>query len=649
MQAYDNNNKSHTRSVGVLTYYLLTGISPFFAETKHGTMENVAHATITYPDELFNNRSSESIDFIQRLLQRSPTKRMSAKECLSHPWITQSTNQPIIMKSPVDYQSLQTVQGNKDVNNQLKYAVELSYVDPIIEMAGEFLSPICSSQHTTQSPVQVVSYVNVVSEMTCCVSISPSLRLDDNYLPLPVNAISSINHHLSSSPTQSIRKRPVKLNIGQCDLRECLSEFAKVFCLMHPGNDSHRDDEMNKGSHLIDQHPIIDRHHDASGSPNIYCLLSMNDNLWNSNIVQDKSLRNNKSRDNYASNNVILSKYFQKYQFWLMFCDLVYCKLLNCAPKLFDHDHTTNKFGSSGSSSSKKKKSSVVTNHEFSPNKIDHHHNHQQQSNENSPNAQTVMNRIDAEEQSMNKISKYTIDIIPKMNGMISKTIVDPQVSTIRIELNSSSISGDFQLLNCFNDHANLNCMKDYLSGGYAWIKQQHPPSPYHHQHHHDYCYDRNVCDACDLSNSPTLITSSSLLLFPSHGHGHSDCENFHPVRLHNDDHSDDDAMIISTETIADIDYLKNTSSLNYQHPHQSPQHHHYQQQQQHTTMMEASSLHNNKCKCINSPPVSCIVHRDAQPVRVKLFTGLLNWIRLLFKNISQLSFSVLLPSLFRK
>ncbi|CAH8463827.1 unnamed protein product [Schistosoma turkestanicum] len=188
-----------------------------------------------------------------------------------------------------------------------------------------------------------------------------------------------------------------------------------------------------------------------------------------------------------------------------------------------------------------------------------------------------------------------------------------------------------------------------------SWIKQQHPSSPYlHHQHHHDYCYDRNVCDACDLSNSPTLITSSSLLLFPSHGHGHSDCENFHPVRLHNDDHSDDDAMIISTETIADIDYLKNTCSVNYQHPHQSPQHHHYQQQpplqqQQHTTMMEASSLHNNKCKCTNSPPVSCIVHRDAQPVRVKLFTGLLNWIRLLFKNISQLSFSVLLPSLFRK
>lgn len=61
------------RSVGVLTYYLLTGISPFLGEDKYITMQNITHNTITYPDSLFNNRSPDSIDFIQRLLQRSPT------------------------------------------------------------------------------------------------------------------------------------------------------------------------------------------------------------------------------------------------------------------------------------------------------------------------------------------------------------------------------------------------------------------------------------------------------------------------------------------------------------------------------------------------------------------------------------------------
>ncbi|VDP68633.1 unnamed protein product [Echinostoma caproni] len=74
-------------SVGVLTYFLLTGVSPFLAEEKEITMQNVTHGTIRFPEELFATRSPEAIHFVQSLLIRKPSVRLTADQCLQHPWL----------------------------------------------------------------------------------------------------------------------------------------------------------------------------------------------------------------------------------------------------------------------------------------------------------------------------------------------------------------------------------------------------------------------------------------------------------------------------------------------------------------------------------------------------------------------------------
>ncbi|CAL8104853.1 unnamed protein product [Calicophoron daubneyi] len=74
-------------SVGVLTYYLLTGVSPFLGEDKEETMQNVTHGPIEFPPRLFRTRSNESVAFLKKLLVRKPSDRLSAEECLRHPWM----------------------------------------------------------------------------------------------------------------------------------------------------------------------------------------------------------------------------------------------------------------------------------------------------------------------------------------------------------------------------------------------------------------------------------------------------------------------------------------------------------------------------------------------------------------------------------
>ncbi|XP_014289050.1 death-associated protein kinase 3 [Halyomorpha halys] len=77
-------------SLGVTTYVLLTGFSPFGGETDQETFLNISRAQVDFPDELFEDVSDEAKDFVSRLLVRNPSERMTAKECLKHPWLAKN-------------------------------------------------------------------------------------------------------------------------------------------------------------------------------------------------------------------------------------------------------------------------------------------------------------------------------------------------------------------------------------------------------------------------------------------------------------------------------------------------------------------------------------------------------------------------------
>ncbi|XP_044626879.2 serine/threonine-protein kinase 17A [Equus asinus] len=80
-------------SIGVLTYVMLTGISPFLGDNKQETFLNISQMNLSYSEEEFDAVSESAVDFIKTLLVKKPEDRATAEECLNHPWLTPSSSQ----------------------------------------------------------------------------------------------------------------------------------------------------------------------------------------------------------------------------------------------------------------------------------------------------------------------------------------------------------------------------------------------------------------------------------------------------------------------------------------------------------------------------------------------------------------------------
>uniref|UniRef100_A0A0N5AAL1 Protein kinase domain-containing protein n=1 Tax=Syphacia muris TaxID=451379 RepID=A0A0N5AAL1_9BILA len=77
-------------SIGVITYILLSGISPFLGETLVETYCAVGKGEWEFDEECFEGISNEAKDFITKLLVYDQKQRMLPADCLQHPWIVQA-------------------------------------------------------------------------------------------------------------------------------------------------------------------------------------------------------------------------------------------------------------------------------------------------------------------------------------------------------------------------------------------------------------------------------------------------------------------------------------------------------------------------------------------------------------------------------
>ncbi|XP_066448382.1 death-associated protein kinase 2 isoform X1 [Eleutherodactylus coqui] len=75
-------------SIGVITYILLSGASPFLGENKQETLSNITAVNYEFDEEFFSHTSDLAKDFIRKLLVKDTRKRLAIQEGLSHPWIT---------------------------------------------------------------------------------------------------------------------------------------------------------------------------------------------------------------------------------------------------------------------------------------------------------------------------------------------------------------------------------------------------------------------------------------------------------------------------------------------------------------------------------------------------------------------------------
>ncbi|CAB4287457.1 unnamed protein product [Prunus armeniaca] len=85
-------------SVGVIAYILLCGSRPFWARTESGIFRAVLKADPSFDEPPWPSLSAEARDFVKRLLNKDPRKRMTAAQALSHPWLKNSNE----VKVPLD-------------------------------------------------------------------------------------------------------------------------------------------------------------------------------------------------------------------------------------------------------------------------------------------------------------------------------------------------------------------------------------------------------------------------------------------------------------------------------------------------------------------------------------------------------------------
>ncbi|QHO19215.1 CDPK-related kinase [Arachis hypogaea] len=85
-------------SIGVIAYILLCGSRPFWARTESGIFRAVLKADPSFEEPPWPSLSDEAKDFVKRLLNKDPRKRMTAAQALCHPWIKNYKD----VKAPLD-------------------------------------------------------------------------------------------------------------------------------------------------------------------------------------------------------------------------------------------------------------------------------------------------------------------------------------------------------------------------------------------------------------------------------------------------------------------------------------------------------------------------------------------------------------------
>lgn len=75
-------------SMGVITYTLLCGYSPFRAENLQDLIDECSNAQIVFHERYWKDVSDDAKDFIMHLLQPDADARWTSQQALRHPWLS---------------------------------------------------------------------------------------------------------------------------------------------------------------------------------------------------------------------------------------------------------------------------------------------------------------------------------------------------------------------------------------------------------------------------------------------------------------------------------------------------------------------------------------------------------------------------------
>ena len=81
------NEKVDIWSLGIITYQLLSGLTPFDANRMEDINNNIVNKEVSFKSTGWRNVSKAAKNFIQQCLMKNPKFRPSIDELFKHPWI----------------------------------------------------------------------------------------------------------------------------------------------------------------------------------------------------------------------------------------------------------------------------------------------------------------------------------------------------------------------------------------------------------------------------------------------------------------------------------------------------------------------------------------------------------------------------------
>lgn len=109
------NSKCDIWSCGVILYILLCGKPPFDGANDEQILKAVSMGKVSYRDEVWKKVSKEGRDLLSKLLEMDYKKRISAVECLGHPWFTK-----FMKEQNQDLSAQQNKEWNQNIMSNMK-------------------------------------------------------------------------------------------------------------------------------------------------------------------------------------------------------------------------------------------------------------------------------------------------------------------------------------------------------------------------------------------------------------------------------------------------------------------------------------------------------------------------------------------------